>query len=131
MALNARPLAPKEARQRNEHWNRVLVLPVRLPEFGDEVALFERGAYDDPRAPQYVEEELVGREAGSRPDEQQHEQVERMTHVAIGTASHEGRGGRGGPTQGGLERKRPERVEPAPILAVFDQMAAIHERLGE
>ena len=79
----------------------------------EEIALFELGADNDPCGPKHVEEELVGREAGSRPDEQQHEQVERMTHVAIGTMSREGRGGRGGSVQGRLERKRPERVKPA------------------
>src|SRR5512137_1721086 len=107
------PLPEHGTGRKYEHWNRRLVLTVGLAEVDQEIALLELGADNDPCGPKHVEEELVGREARSRPDEQQHEQVERMADVAKGTTSHEGRGRRGGPAQGCLERKRPERVERA------------------
>ena len=107
------PLAEHCARRGYEHWNRRLVLAIGLAEIDKEIAFFELRTDNDPCGPKHVEEELVGREARSRPDEYEREQVKRMTYIEIGTTRHEGRGGRRGSTQGCLECKRSERVKPA------------------
>ena len=36
------------------------LVTVRFSELDEQIALFELGAYDDPRGPKHVEEELIG-----------------------------------------------------------------------
>ena len=81
------PAAPEKPGSWDEHGNRVLVLPVGVSENGEKVALLEPSANDDPRGPQYVEQEPIGGEARSGPDEHEHEQVEGMSDVAVSTSN--------------------------------------------
>jgi len=66
---------PEKARKGYEHWNAELVPTVAFSEVDEKIALFELGAYDDPRGAEHVEEEPISRQARGGPDEQEHEQV--------------------------------------------------------
>jgi len=89
-----------------------LVPTVAFSEVDEKIALFELGAYDDPRGAEHVEEEPISRQARGGPDEQEHEQVEGMADVAIGTVGHESKRRWGGTAQVCLEREGTERVKP-------------------
>ena len=105
--------AQEAAHRRDKHWNGPLVLTVGLPEVGQQVPLFEPGTDDNPCGPEHVEEELVGGETRSRPDEQEHKEVERMANVTIGTLSDKRRRRCRSAAQGRLERERAKRIKSA------------------
>jgi len=63
-----------------------LVVAVPFTKLGDKVSLFEVRANDNPQGPEDIEKQAVRTYVRGRPDEDDHEKVERMADPEIWTA---------------------------------------------
>ena len=97
--------------KRYEHGHSLLVLPVRIAEIRDEIALFEVRPDHDPDRPQEVEQEPVRRQIRVGPDQQDHEEVERVANPAIGPCDRKWNWPRISAAQTIEDRPQAERVE--------------------
>jgi len=63
-----------------------LVLTIPLTELGNKVSLFKVGAKDNPECPKDVEKQTIGAYVRGRPEENNHEEIERVAEPEIRTA---------------------------------------------
>ena len=68
---------------RNEHRHPPPIIAIEITEIGDEIAFLESGAKADPRGPEGIEQQAVGRQNGSAPQQNENAGVKRMSYPAV------------------------------------------------
>jgi hypothetical protein len=63
-----------------------LVVTVLFTELSDKIFLLKVRAEDNPEGPKHIEKQAVQTYVGGRPDENEHEKIERMADPEIWTA---------------------------------------------
>ena len=74
---------------REKHWDGLLVVTVLFTELGDKIFLLKVRAENKPEGPKHIEKQAVQTYVGGRPDENEHEKIERMADPEIWTADDE------------------------------------------
>jgi len=74
---------------REKHWDGLLVLAVALTELSNKISLLKVRAENNPYGPKHVEKQAIRTYVRGRPDENNHEKIERVTDPEIWAANNE------------------------------------------